>query len=114
MYEYTGCDLVMTGRASYGNPWIFKEIRSYFSNEEYVPPTLDQRLETMLYHIKLSLADKPEQVAMREARKHTAWYLTGMYGAAQFRARCYSLSSYDDAVKLAQDFRNLQKEHGGY
>ncbi len=111
MYEHTGCDLVMIGRASYGNPWIFKEINSYFTDKEYNKPSLDERLETMLYHIKLSLKDKPEAVAMREARKHTAWYLTGMYGSAQFRARCYNLSSYDEAVKLAEDFRNLQKEH---
>lgn len=112
MYEYTGCDLVMIGRASYGNPWIFKEINSYFNNVEYIPPTLDEKLEIMLYHIKLSLQDKPEAVAMREARKHTAWYLTGLYGSAQFRARCYSLSSYDEAVSLAEDFKKLQLEHG--
>lgn len=111
MYEYTDCDLVMIGRASYGNPWIFKEIDSYFKGIEYNAPSLDEKLEIMLYHIKLSFQDKPEAVAMREARKHTAWYLTGLYGSAQFRARCYSLSSYDEAVKLADDFKNLQKEH---
>ncbi len=112
MYEETNCDLVMIGRASYGNPWIFKEIDSYFKNMEYTPPTLDERLETMLCHLRLSLKDKPEAIAMREARKHTAWYLTGMYGAAQFRARCYSLSSYDEAVKLAEDFKNCVNNHG--
>ena len=48
---------------------------------------------------------------LQEARKHFAWYLTGMYGAASFRARCYSLSSYEDAVKLTEDFRKLQLEH---
>lgn len=108
MYDYTGCDLVMIGRASYGNPWIFKEISSYFSGSEFIPPALDERLETMLYHIRLSIADKPEGVAMREARKHTAWYLTGYYGSAKFRARCYSLSSYDEAVRLADDFKEFQ------
>ncbi|MGN0606353.1 MAG: tRNA dihydrouridine synthase DusB [Oscillospiraceae bacterium] len=112
MYEYTGCDLVMIGRASYGNPWIFREINAYFNGKPYTPPTLDEKLETMLYHIRLSLKDKPEAVAMREARKHSAWYLTGLYGSAQFRARCYSLSSYDDAVRLAEDFKALQAEHG--
>lgn len=109
MYEYTGCDLVMIGRASYGNPWLFKEIDAYFNNQEFIPPTLDERLETMLYHIKLAISLKPEHIAIQEARKHAAWYLTGMYGSAAFRAKCYSLSSYDDAVRLADEFRTLQK-----
>lgn len=108
MYEETGCDLVMIGRATYGNPWIFKEIKAYFDKKEFVAPDLDTRLETMLYHIRLTLSDKPEHIAIRESRKHAAWYLTGMYGAASFRAKCYSLSGYDDAVKLAEEFRELQ------
>lgn len=109
MYEYTGCDLVMIGRASYGNPWIFKEIDSYYSGMEFSAPSLKERLDTLLYHIRLTIADKPEHIAMREARKHSAWYLTGMYGAASFRKRCYELSSYEDAVLLCRDFINLQE-----
>lgn len=111
MYDYTGCDLVMIGRATYGNPWLFKEIDAYFEGEPFTPPDLETRLETMLYHLRLAMSDKPEHIAIQEARKHFAWYLTGMYGAASFRARCYSLSSYEDAVKLTEDFRKLQLEH---
>lgn len=111
MYDYTGCDLVMIGRATYGNPWLFKEIDAYFEGKPFTPPDLETRLETMLYHLRLAMSDKPEHIAIQEARKHFAWYLTGMYGAASFRARCYSLSSYEDAVKLTEDFRKLQLEH---
>ncbi|WP_044975083.1 tRNA dihydrouridine synthase DusB [Ruminococcus sp. HUN007] len=111
MYDFTGCDLVMIGRATYGNPWIFKEIDSYFEGKPFTPPDLEARLETMLYHLRLAMSDKPEHIAIQEARKHFAWYLTGMYGAASFRARCYSLSSYEDAVKLTEDFRKLQLDH---
>ena len=111
MYDYTGCDLVMIGRATYGNPWIFKEIDAYFEGKPFTPPDLETRLETMLYHLRLAMSDKPEHIAIQEARKHFAWYLTGMYGAASFRARCYSLSNYEDAVKLTEDFRKLQLEH---
>ncbi len=111
MYDYTGCDLVMIGRATYGNPWLFKEIDAYFEGKPFTPPDLETRLETMLYHLRLAMSDKPEHIAIQEARKHFAWYLTGMYGAASFRARCYSLLSYEDAVKLTEDFRKLQLEH---
>ena len=68
MYEYTGCDLVMIGRASYGNPWIFKEIKCYYENIPYTPPTLDKRLETMLRHIRLILEIKGDRIGIQEAR----------------------------------------------
>lgn len=112
MYEQTGCDLVMIGRASYGNPFIFDEINSWFEHKNYTPPTIEKRMDVMLYHIRLILNQKGignEQHAIKEARKHASWYMKGLYGAASFRSKCYSLESYDDALKLAEEFLNLQK-----
>lgn len=110
MYEKTGCDLVMIGRGSYGNPFVFREIKAYFNGEEYVPPTLEEKMQVMLEHIRLilSLSEKSEELAMHEARKHAAWYMNGYYGSAKFRGRCYQLSSYDEAVRLAEEFIRLQ------
>ena len=116
MYTETGCDLVMIGRGSYGNPVLFQEIQAAFSGQPYTLPTLEQRMETMLAHIRLILAhnpEKPPEIAIRDARKHAAWYLTGLYGAAAFRARCYHLSSYEEAQQLAADFIRLQEQNGG-
>ncbi len=111
MYEQTGCDLVMIGRGSYGNPFVFKEIASYFNGKEYTPPDLEERMSTMLRHIRLiiEISEKPTEMAIREARKHAAWYMNGFYGSAKFRARCYNLSSYAEAESLAEEFINLQK-----
>lgn len=111
MYEQTGCDLVMIGRGSYGNPFVFKEIASYFNGKEYTPPDLEERMTTMLRHIRLiiEISEKPTEMAIREARKHAAWYMNGFYGSAKFRARCYNLSSYAEAESLAEEFINLQK-----
>jgi nifR3 family TIM-barrel protein len=112
MYEHTHCDLVMVGRGAYGNPFLFEEVKSHFEGKPYTPPTLEQRMETMLYHIRLILENsKCEEFGIKTARKHSAWYMTGLYGSAKFRSRCYSLSSYDDAVQLAKDFIELQKTH---
>lgn len=107
MYEETGCDLVMIGRASYGNPWLFKEIDSYFAGREFSPPNMDERLEIMLYHIRLILENKDEKQGILEARKHAAWYLKGMYNAASFRAKCYGLTTYDDALALCEDVKKI-------
>lgn len=109
MYEQTNCDLVMIGRASYGNPFIFREIESYFEEKKYIPPSVEERMETMLYHIRLILSQgNNEERAMKEARKHASWYMKGLYGAASFRAKCYSLETYSDAERLAEEFLKLQ------
>ncbi|MBS1325013.1 MAG: tRNA dihydrouridine synthase DusB [Ruminococcus sp.] len=114
MYKQTGCDLVMIGRATYGNPFIFREIDSYFENLPYTPPTIEERMEVMLYHIRLILkqsGQENEPRAMKEVRKHASWYMKGLYGAAGFRAKCYSLETYDDALKLADEFLELQEKN---
>lgn len=113
MYEETGCDLVMIGRGSYGNPFVFKEIASHFKGEEYSPPTVEEKMKVMLRHIRLiiSLSEKNEETAMHEARKHAAWYMNGCYGSAKFRGRCYQLSSYNEAERLAEEFIEVQHRH---
>ena len=74
MYDYTGCDLVMVGRAACGRPWIFSEIKHYLETGETLPPpSPDEQLEIMNEHIRLLCADKGEYIGMKEARKHTAW-----------------------------------------
>jgi nifR3 family TIM-barrel protein len=114
MYDETGCDLVMIGRGSYGNPFIFREIDAYIKNEPYSPPDVEEKMQVMLEHIRLilQLSEKPEEPAMHEARKHAAWYMNGCYGSAKFRAKCYQLTSYAEAEKLAEEFVILQKNRG--
>lgn len=112
MYEQTGCDLVMIGRGSYGNPFIFKEISSYYKGEEYTVPTIEEKMSVMLRHIRLILdiSEKSEELAIHEARKHAAWYMNGYYASAKFRARCYNLTSYSEAEQLVEEFIRLQRE----
>lgn len=114
MYKNTGCDLVMIGRGTYGNPFIFDAIDSYFKGETYTPLDVSEKMRVMLEHIRLilSMSEKSEELAMHEARKHTAWYMNGYYGSAKFRGRCYQLSSYAEAEALAEEFINLQLTHG--
>ena len=115
MYEQTGCDMVMVGRGSYGNPFLFREIAAAMDGAPATLPTLQERMDTMLRHVRLILEcnpQKPPEVAIREARKHAAWYMTGMRGAAQFRNRCYHLESYAQAEQLAEDFLRMQEEDG--
>lgn len=101
MYTETGCDLVMVGRGSYGNPWIFEQIDSFLENG-VIPtfPDLNERLDTMLRQAELAVQFKGERLAMAEARRQCAFYLKGIKGAAGYRGRCGQLSSIDDVKEL--------------
>ena len=106
MYEQTGVDLVAVGRASYGNPWIFREIAAWRDGIPYTPPTPQERMEIMLRHVRMILdySEKPPALAIREARKQTSWYMAGSRNAAAFRSACFGLNSYAEAEHLAEEY----------
>lgn len=101
MYEETCCDLVMIGRGSYGNPFLFKQIKEYFEKGSYSPiPPLDERLEVMRKQVELAVKYKGEYIGMRESRRTAAFYLKGIGGAAKLRAMCGQLKTLDDLDKI--------------
>ncbi len=108
----TGCDLVMVGRGALGNPWVFRDINAHLRDESLImpPPTLTQRLLTLRRHIGLMCQYKGEGRAMPEARKHAAWYLKGIRGAADFRRRAGQLSTLADLDRLVEDIYRTDRE----
>ena len=86
MLSETGCDAVMVGRASRGNPWIFSEINAYLNTGEVLKrPSKEEMRDTILRHAALLLEYKGEYTAIREMRKHVAWYTTGYPHSARLR-----------------------------
>lgn len=113
MLEETGCDLVMVGRAAQGNPWLFREINAWLEHEVLLPaPVLSERIAMIKRHITALCQDKGEDRGMREARKHVAWYLHGMRGAADFRRRAGELKTMEDLDLLMKDVytENLEEK----
>jgi len=101
MLKQTGCDMVMVGRASLGNPWVFRQINEYVLNGKEIPkPTAEERLRVMERHVKKICEYKGEKIGMKEARKHVAYYLKGFHGAAAFRNEAGRLCTYDDLLSL--------------
>ncbi|MBR7184211.1 MAG: tRNA dihydrouridine synthase DusB [Clostridia bacterium] len=86
MAEVSGCDGYMIGRGAQGNPWLFAELAAALEGREWTPPTPAERMDTARTHLRLLVEDKGEAVAVREARKHMAWYIHGIPGAAAARA----------------------------
>ena len=85
MFEYTGVDGIMIGRGSFGNPWIFRNTIYYLQNgEKLSEPTNQEKLEVMKEHIKLAVEEKGE-IAIKELRKHIAWYTKNMKKSSEFR-----------------------------
>ena len=86
MFEETGCDGVMVARAAQGNPFIFREINSFFTRGEACDrPTQQEVYDTVIRHADMQLKYKGEYIGIREMRKHVSWYTTGMPGSARFR-----------------------------
>ena len=103
MYEETGCDFIMVGRAAMGAPWIFKQINAYLKNEVILPePPLSQRMLYMIKQIELMQKYKDPKRAILEARKHAAWYMKGVRGAAELRRKCASISTMEDVIELVK------------
>lgn len=112
MYRYTGCDLVMIGRGSYGRPWLFGQIKDFYEGKPVRPePTFEEKLTIMRRHIGLLVGDKGERVGMKEARRHASWYLKGMQGAARFRNLCGTMNTLDDLERLIEQIRKEQENN---
>lgn len=81
MFEQTGVDGIMIGRAALGNPWIFREVTSEFYNG----PSNKEKLDIILKHIDLEVKEKGEITAVKEMRKHISWYIKNYKEASKFR-----------------------------
>lgn len=102
MLEKTGCDAVMIGRGSFGNPWIFQQVNAYLSECRVIPPpSINEKMAVMLRHISKMIEYKGEYTAMREARHHAAYYTKGLRGGAKFRKEMGSLETFEQLEEIA-------------
>lgn len=105
MINKTNCDAIMIGRGAQGNPWIFKRINHYMKTGEILPePTGEEKINTALKHLKLAIDEHGEYVAIREMRKHIAWYLKGLRGSARLRDEINKIESYEEVVNKLCDY----------
>lgn len=102
MYEATGCDFVSVGRAAQGNPFVFAEINAYITGKHYSPPRLEERFAVMMRQIRLMCEYKDPHIAILESRKHTAWYMHGLEGAAALRRMCGEINKISDIEAICQ------------
>ena len=96
MQEYTKCDAIMIGRASLGNPWIFKDVL----NNTTTKPTKEEIIEIIKKHYELLIKLKGEYIAVREMRKHISWYIKGLPLATQMRRKINEAESKEEVFSI--------------
>ena len=97
------------GRAALGNPWIFKQIIYYLENGKYLPEVSPkEKLEIILKHLNLEIEEKGEEIAVREMRKHIAWYVKGLKDSTKIREKINTIKTRNEVITcLTEYFNNI-------
>ena len=104
--RYTGCELAMIGRGSFGDPWLFREANAALAGEEIPsPPTVSERMDVAMAQIELLATHVGERIACLEARHHMPWYLHGVPYAAIYRQQLTRVETLDDIAKAVKDIK---------
>lgn len=104
MFEKTNVDGIMIGRGSFGNPWIFRNIKHYLETGEKLPaPSNDEKLEVMKKHINLAVAEKGE-IAVKELRKHISWYTKNLKNSSEFRSKMNTIETKEELLEMLEAY----------
>ncbi len=106
MLDRTGCDALMIGRASEGNPFIFRQINEYLETGAVTyDPSPEERLLQAAAHVRAIIAEKGETRGVRESRKHIAWYIKGLRGAARLKNAVFQAETAEELFALLDDYK---------
>ncbi len=105
MLDETGCDGVMIGRASQGNPWIFREAKQFLETGIVPPPpSFGEREAVMLRHLAEMVRLIGKNRGVCEMRKHLCWYTKSLHGGAEFRTRINQLTDTEEVKQAISDY----------
>lgn len=103
--EKSNVDAIMIGRASLGNPWIFKQTVEYLKTGRVLPnPTDEEKLDTIIKHLEMEIEEKGEFIAVREMRKHISAYTKNMKNSSQFRSIINTLESKEEVENALKEY----------
>lgn len=104
--RYTGCELSMAGRGTFGNPWLFKQANAVLAGEELPAlPPLAERMDTAQRQIETLAERAGERIACLEARHHMPWYLHGVAHSSIYRQQLVRVEKLEDIRKIVKDIK---------
>ena len=106
MHAQTGCAGIMIARGSYGQPWIFSQVKDLMAGREKRPaPPVAERFAIALDHARKVVAYETDpRGAAIEFRKHLGWYARGLYGGAELRKKLYAVTSFGEVEGVFADY----------
>ena len=105
LLEHTGCDGVMIGRGALGNPWMLYRTVQYLTTGELLPdPAPSEKIDIAILHMDRLISLKGERVAVKEMRKHLAWYLKGLPGTARLKDKIMEETGRDRMFEMLNDY----------
>jgi len=104
MLEQTGCDLVMIGRASLGNPWIFEQAADLWAGRPLRPVSLARRRRALWEHMELARSLGGRGQAMHFMRQFMMWYSKGLPDSAAFRRRAGQARELEELIQISTDY----------
>ncbi|MBZ9637147.1 tRNA dihydrouridine synthase DusB [Clostridium sp. FP1] len=107
--EVTSCDAIMVARGARGNPWIFREIMQAINGQEVTFPTAVEKIDMCIRHLDLATKYYEEIKAVREMRKHTAWYVKGLNNCTEIKEKINTKTKYEDVLQLLLDYKKYLK-----
>ena len=111
MLDETGCDAIMIGRASLGNPWLFRQINGYIEEGIIIgEPTPLEKVDMCIKHLSYLEEIKVSKVAVLEIRNHVAWYLKGLKGSNEIKNKIYMTKDIEEIKKILEEYRVFIKE----
>lgn len=110
MKEITDCDAIMIARGSMGNPWIFNQIERVLKGKELLNITAEEKINMCLRHYELAIKYDGELKAVREMRKHAAWYLKGLPRSSEVRNLVNSLTTTQEVTNILEEYKNELKK----
>ena len=107
MFDRYGVDAIMIGRATFGRPWIFREIRHYLDKGVILPePTIDEKADLALLHLDKSLEHKEGKAAILEMRRHLSSYFKGLPDFKETRLRLLTSLDVDEIRRIIEEIRD--------
>ena len=106
MFEYTGVDGIMIGRATLGNPWIIKQIVEELNGDKITEVSNKTKLKIIKEHLQLAVQEKGEYIAIREMRKHICWYIKNLKESSKFREKVNKIENVNELISCLDEYFN--------